>query len=121
MMSPLNAELIVKQWLEADDALAGYPVSFDVPATRPERFVTVERVGGGSDGVLDSPTIAVQVWETSRWNASDAATRLVKPSLLNLVEHDEIGAIDILSIINNPDPESGQARYQITLQATSVA
>jgi hypothetical protein len=117
----INIEKLAIDHLNADGTLGDYPASLSVPAERPERFITVERTGGPDGLLFASPLLSVQVWDTSRWNASDAATRLVKPSLLNLVEHDEIGAVSILSIINNPDPESGQARYQITLQATSVA
>lgn len=119
MMSPLNMELIVKQWIESDDALADYPVSFDVPSTRPARFITVERVGGGSDGILDRPMIAVQVWDTSRWNASNAAMALVKPRLVDLWQHPNVGAVSIESVVNFPETVAPfQSRYQITVSMT---
>ncbi|MFT8592429.1 MAG: hypothetical protein ABF747_02290 [Bifidobacterium sp.] len=114
----VNIEKLVIDHLNNDGTLGDYPASFSIPDERPQQFITVERVGG-SDGLLfATPLLSVQVWDSSRWNASDAATRLVKPSLLNLVEHDEIGAVDLLSIINNPDPESKQSRYQLSIQVS---
>lgn len=34
----------------------------EVPAERPERFLTVERTGGAGDFRMDRPTVAVQAW-----------------------------------------------------------
>lgn len=117
----VNIEKLVIDHLNADGTLGDYPASLSIPAERPRRFITVERVGGGDGLLFATPLLSVQIWDSSRWNASDASTRLVKLSLLNLVKHDEIGAVDILSIINNPDPESGQSRYQINIQASVKA
>ena len=117
----VNIEKLVIDHLNNDGTLGAYPASLSIPTERPRGFITVERVGGNDGALFSTPLLSVQVWESSRWNASDAAIRLVKPSLLRLVGHDEIGAVSILSIINNPDPESGQARYQINLQVSSRA
>lgn len=42
------------------------PVSSDVPAERPDAFVTVERSGGSSSLVDQSPTLTVQAWNRDR-------------------------------------------------------
>lgn len=117
----VNIEQLLIDHLNNDGTLADYPASLSVPADRPARFITVERAGGADGELFASPLLSIQVWDTSRWNACDAAARLVRPSLLRLVEHDEIGAVSILSIINSPDPDSRQARYQISMQADTRA
>jgi hypothetical protein len=48
-----------------DDRL-NVPVSADVPAQRPDAFVTVSRDGGGKTKVDDRATITVQVWDSDR-------------------------------------------------------
>ena len=46
------------------------PVKADVPNPRPDKLVTVERTGGGSDGkAIDRPTVAVQCWAGTRSEA----------------------------------------------------
>lgn len=112
----VNIEKLLIDHLNSDGTLGEYPASLSIPEDRPGKFITVERVGGEDGLLLAKPLLSVQVWSSSRWDASDAAYRLVKPSLLHLIEHDEIGFINILSIINNPDPESKQARYQLSIQ-----
>lgn len=43
----------------------------DVPKPRPAEFVTVERTGGPCDSVrVDRPTVAIQAWAQSRYEAS---------------------------------------------------
>ena len=53
----------------------GYTVYADVPNPRPDGdFLTVERTGGQEINVaIDNPTIAVQCWSDSRYNASQLA------------------------------------------------
>lgn len=120
-MSGVNAELIVKQWLESYTPLAGYPVSFDVPKNRPQKFITIERTGGASTQFLDNPVIAVQVWDTSRWNASDVALRIVKPRLLQLWQHPNVGSVNVESVVNLPEPDAPYSpRYQIVISLTTA-
>lgn len=55
------------------DAL-GAAVFAEVPNPRPAAFVTVGRMGGGSEQiVIDKPTVAVQCWAASRSEAADLA------------------------------------------------
>lgn len=53
----------------------GFETFADVPNPRPENdFLTVERTGGQDINVaLDNPSIAIQCWSNSRYNASQLA------------------------------------------------
>lgn len=97
------------------NASGGLPAAYaEVPSERPEAFITVERVGGGYADVRDLPMVAVQCWEQSRFEASELAAS-VASELRSLAHvHPQVGRVNIESIINFPDPDSKQARYQVT-------
>lgn len=108
----VNVEVLLVAALNAVD---GLPEAYsDVPSTRPLSFITVERVGGGHADVRDLPMVAVQCWERSRLKAAELAA-VVANELKNLAYvHPNVGRVNIESIINFPDPDSSQARYQVT-------
>ncbi|KAA8826844.1 hypothetical protein EMO92_01360 [Bifidobacterium reuteri] len=118
----LNLEKTVKDWIDTDPNGDGLTAYFEVPADRPQRFVTVERVGGNELEYSSHPTIAVQVWAETRWQASQLATGLVLPRLLDLDTLDPIAAVNVESVINFPDPGPPfQPRYQITISLDAAA
>ena len=111
----LNLEQVVRDRLA--DALPDVPVSFSVPADRPERFVTVERTGGSEESHRSLPLLSVKVYDATRFKASDTAMRLVLPALQALDDHPAIARVDVESVYNNPDPGPPYApRYQINIQ-----
>lgn len=108
----VNVEVLLVGALNAVDGLPG--VFAEIPSTRPASFITVERVGGGHEDVRDLPMVAVQCWEQSRFEASELAA-VVAHELRGLAHvHPNVGRVNIESIINFPDPDSKQARYQVT-------
>ncbi len=62
MTTPYSIEAALVEWLGD----LGYTASTNVPAHRPDRFVTVERESGGVDNLVDHPTVTVQTWALSR-------------------------------------------------------
>lgn len=112
----LNLEKTVKDWIDADPDGDGLTAYLEVPADRPQRFVTIERVGGRELEYSSRPTIAVQVWAETRWQAAQLATGQVLPRLLDLDLLDPIAAVSVESVIDLPDPDPPpQPRYQITI------
>lgn len=110
----INIEKVLIGWLNSVK-VSGLTAYADIPPKRPARFITVERVGGPTGLVVDRPLVSVQVWDASRTEASDAAVA-VRDALLQFVaDSRDVGGLDVQSLINNPDPDSGQARYQITV------
>lgn len=85
----------------------------EVPNPRPEKFVTVERTGGSDlEKFVDQPTLAVQSWAPTRYEASELA-RDVDALLLDMPgEVINVMGCDRNSLYNFPDPDSRQARYQ---------
>lgn len=61
-------------------------VSTEVPAHRPDSFVTVQREGGGASKVDQSPTFTVQVWNRDRLALEDLAES-VETAILQSPDH----------------------------------
>lgn len=62
---------------------AGVIVAHAVPATRPDRLVTIRRDGGTEDGLFDQPRFGVNVWTQTEKDAADLS-RLVAALLRGL-------------------------------------
>ena len=89
----INLEKTVKDWIDTDPDGDGLTAYLEVPADRPKRLVTIERVGGNENEYSSHPTIAVQAWAESRWQAAQLATSQVLPRLLDLDLLDPIAAL----------------------------
>lgn len=112
----LNLEKTVKDWIDADPDGDGLTAYLEVPADRPKRLVTIERVGGNENEYSSHPILAIRVWAESRWQASQLATGTLLPRLLDLDLLDPIAAVGVESVIDFPDPgPPPQPRYQITI------
>lgn len=108
----MNAEA----WLIAHlGGRLGVPAFADVPADRPARFVTVERTGGASDPFRDMPTVAVQCWAGTRHEASEMALA-ARDACLDYAGEPGVLRCEVTGICNFPDPDSGQARYQLVAE-----
>ena len=58
-------------------ALGGTPVAANVPADRPEEFVTVSREGGRRvNGVIDQPGVGIYCWAASEAGACALASKV---------------------------------------------
>lgn len=96
------------------------PVVADVPPLRPVSFVTVERTGGPEESFRSVSVVAVQCWAASRYLASVLADLVVDALRGIVLVHPDVGRVSVLSVYNNPDPDSGQARYQINVELVTV-
>lgn len=118
-MEPVEKTVI--DWLNADAALAGWPASMDVPAgssaSRPSRFVTVERTGGVEEAFRSLPLLAVQVWGETSFIVAEASARLVLPRLMRLTMLDQVADVQVQGMSHFPAPD-GRPRYQIIIQPT---
>lgn len=101
-------------------ALPDVPVHAQVPSTRPPMFITVERTGGPRDLIQDRGTYALQCWAPTRAKAA-ALSKQVADAVLHLpATTPALAATDVVSVHNFPDPDSGQARYQVTVNAVAM-
>jgi hypothetical protein len=96
----------------------GYTVFADVPYERPQEFLTVERTGGSDINVaLDNPTIAIQCWSTSRYNASEMALGVIETMEKYRGWSEKVTKCRQNTMYNFPDEK--QARYQIIYDITT--
>lgn len=114
----MDIEQAVKQWLDAAPALAGWPVLRVAPATRPDRFITVERTGGGMGRYSSTPVVALQAWAPSRAEAAGMAD-IVAMRMLDMPRLPDIADTSVESVTNLPFPGPPvHNRYQILVQIT---
>ena len=113
----MSVEALLVDWVNDESAMpsAGFEAFMDVPTDRPERFITFERTGGPEGLITGSPMLAVQVWAKYRFEAADFAQALAR-ELRKLVFLSWVGRVAVSSIYNFPDPDSSQARYQLTVE-----
>ena len=99
----------VRNWLVD----MGYDAYIHVPKDRPNRFVTVERTGGGVENMVDYPLIAIQTWAQSAADAEEDANAI---RMVALVGELPVG-VHSMRVNAGPyefyDDESMQPRYQI--------
>ena len=113
----MTAEAALIVWLNAD-ADTSVSAFGNIPEDRPSSFITVERTGGQQMGIVDYPAVAVQCWAPSRADAMALADLVADRLRDGWRLAPTVAACDINSIYNFPDPDSGQARYQLTVTAT---
>lgn len=112
-MANVNVEKVIIGWLTANIG-DGWVVFGDMPKTRPEKFVLVDRTGGQRESmVLDKAEILVEVYnKNSRVDASDKAQELadILPQLVHLepITHSKIN-----SLVKLDDLIGQYWRYQI--------
>ena len=107
----------LKEVIARLSATTGVHVSADVPAERPDAFVTVERGGGGVTAYDDRPSLTVQVWCRDRLAVEDLVER-VEDSLLSM--RDEVDGVQSVSVDRSYFPERGATlwpRYVLSVNA----
>ena len=87
------------------------PVWMEIPPNPPERFVLLEKTGGGSEEGLCSATLAVQSYGKTLWDALQL-NHVVKKMMAQLDELDSICKVDLNNDYHFSDPAMKQRRYQ---------
>lgn len=100
----------------------GYEASTYPPADAPgspDRFVTVERVGGAVRDIVDHPSMAVQAWAPTDAEAEAMANAIRAEALAGALPE----GIHSIRVESGPyrffDPSTRSPRYQLTLRITS--
>lgn len=94
-----------------------------VHATVPRNYtggqlVTIERVGGRVDHLIDYGVYAVQAWADTHADAYQLASD-VRDTLIDAPAHlADLASTQVTSMYNFNDPDSRQARYQLTVAAS---
>lgn len=103
------AELIVLNYLEKHMSVPAY---MEKPTqNKPERFLLIERTGGGETEHLPSATLAIQSYAESLYQAS-VLNKELKNVMKKIIALDEIRGITLNNDYNFTDTRTKEYRYQ---------
>ena len=95
----------------------GIKAVLEVPDERPDELISVELTGGNAGRFIKRLTLAVQSWAQSRRRAAEIAA-LVEQAVYDLADEPNIFSATPSGTYRWPDPDSGQDRYQTTVELT---
>lgn len=101
-------EIVVKDFLEKKLSV---PVFMEEPEAIPQRYIIIEKVGGGESIGMKSATIAIQSYGTS---LADSAmlNEEVKEALREIDDQNPVSSAELNSDYNFTDTETHRYRYQ---------
>lgn len=113
-----DAQLVVIDYLRP--LLDPVPVMVRVPTSRPSRFVTLRRVGGLADGVVDRPRIDLFGWAQSDEDAHDLVMVLRRhvAAMPGVREGAVVVRCEEFAGPHTAPDESGQPRWLVTFEIT---
>ena len=115
----MSAYSITEQFVTWLSSL-GYDASTYPAADAQTPFVTVERVGGGVEDMIDRPQMAIQAWADTEAEAEAVATEIRNEILLNSRPDDVLSAFVNSGPYPFWDESTGRPRYQLVLDCTSI-
>lgn len=95
----------------------GVRAVLEVPAERPDEFISVERTGGSGTQFTQDATLAIQSWAGTRRRAAEIAA-LVEGSVMALLDEPNIFSAVADGSYRWPDPDSRQERYQTMIEVS---
>ena len=95
------------------------PVHATVPRNHTGgQLVTIERTGGRADHLIDYGVYAVQAWADNHADAYQLASDVRDALIAAPASVAALADVQVTSMYNFPDPDSRQARYQLTVTAS---
>lgn len=85
--------------------------SEDYP-TMPERFILLEKVGGGLNDHIDSGSIAVQSYSLNSLYEAACLDEEMRAVMFGILELDDISEVRLASNYNHTDVRTKRYRYQ---------
>ena len=85
--------------------------SEDYP-TMPERFIVLEKVGGGLNDYIDSGSIAVQSYSLNSLYEAACLDEEMRAVMFGILELDDISEVRLASNYNHTDVRTKRYRYQ---------
>lgn len=111
----MDSTALLREMLDA--SLRPVKAFVQVPASRPEKFVTIERTGGKIDAFSDSPTFAVQAWAPTKAEAADLAKQAAAAIDSWPKTEPSVADATVESMYDFADPDSQSQRFQLTVHA----
>lgn len=103
--------MIEKTLLDYLNQALSAPTYMEIPENMPERFVVLEKTGGGMENHIYESTIAVQSYAPSLYEAA-VLNEEVKGALLYGSVPNDITRVRLNSDYNYTDPDTNRYRYQ---------
>ncbi len=107
-------EVILKEYLEN---ILGEKVYMEIPEKLPDRFVLVEKTGGGCENYINSATVAIQSYAPTLYEVCKLNKR-VKAAMLGAITLDSISASKLNADYNFTDTNRKRYRYQAIFDLT---
>ncbi len=109
----MDVEQALRRHIEAE---TGEPAYFEAPADFPARFCTVGFAGGSESerGTLASALMPVKCWARTRPEAR-ALYDTARGAVESFPDEGDVTACRVESAFRDRDPDSGWARYQMTV------
>lgn len=101
-------EVVIREYLEQELNLLVY---LEVPDKEPEKYVTVEKIGGGKTNHINNATFAIQSRACSMYEAAELNER-VKEAMDDIIKLGEISKSSLNSDYNFTDTTKKRYRYQ---------
>lgn len=116
---PLDPVTLVVDHLNAAGLGAtAYPA---VPADRPDTFCTVELTGGRQPNPVEfNPSVDIDCWAPTRPEAERLAGRVRRAMLAMPDTTPNVFHVEIDSLYDNRDPDSGTPRYTVGCDITAA-
>lgn len=111
----MDSTALLREMLDA--SLSPVKAFVQIPATRPEKFVTIERTGGRIDAFSDAPTFAVQAWAPTKAEAAALAKQAAAAIDNWPVSDPAVADATVESLYDFADPDSRSQRFQLTVHA----
>ena len=111
----MDSTALLREMLDA--SLSPVKAFVQIPATRPEKFVTIERTGGRIDAFSDAPTFAVQAWAPTKAEAAALAKQAAVAIDNWPVSDPAVADATVESLYDFADPDSRSQRFQLTVHA----
>lgn len=94
----------------------GVPGRVEVTENTPERFISVERLGGGGS-MFEPVQLAIDCWAGKKQRkAAQALSEKVKAAVYDLDEEPDIFHSEVTNCYRQNDPDTGRSRYIVQAQ-----
>lgn len=101
-------EIVVMNYLGMELNIPAYT---EVPEKEPERYVVIEKLGGGRSNYIDSATLAIRSVAESMYEAAALNERVIE-AMDTITELDTVSAVELNSNYNYTNTATKRYRYQ---------
>ena len=111
----MNTEVIVIKYLNSK--ISGWSIAGEAPKSLPEKFITVERSGGGRTAmVLDLAEIKVSIYhKNSKLEAANMADEIADIAPGIVVDYEDVTRSVVNSVVQLDDTTRQYRRYLVYL------